>query len=130
MRHILALALAAMLLSSVAAPAVAAPKVPSGTLAITSLDARFGGAVTFAATSNGLRGYQYPLVYLACYQQGVIVYGQLDLPTTTFILGGGSSPWWESPGPASCAATLYAYPGLHTDPILLLAGPITFAAAG
>lgn len=128
MKRLSAAVLATALLLSVAAPASAASKVPSGTLTITSLDARFGGAVTFAATTDNLKGYQYPLVYLACYQGATIVYGQLDYPTTTFILGGGSSPWWSSPGPASCSATLYAYPGFHAGPIVLLAGPLTFDA--
>lgn len=103
---------------------------PSGTLTITGLDARFGGAVTFEATTEGLKGYQYPMVYLAAYQGETLVYGQLDKPTATFILGGGSSDWYGSPGPAHCEATLYAYPGLHHDDIILLAGPLTFEAAG
>lgn len=129
MRRILAgLALALL----IAAPVSAAPKAASGTLTITSnlVGVAFGDAVTFSATTAGLKGYQYPLVYLACYQSGTIVYGQLDYPTTTFILGGGSSPWWNSPGPANCEATLYAYPGFHAGDIVLLAGPITFEAAG
>lgn len=127
MRRILAgLALALL----IASPVYAAKPVASGTLAITSLDARFGGEVTFSATTDNLKGYEYPLVYLACYQGSTIVYGQLDYPTTTFILGGGSSPWWNSPGPADCEATLYAYPGWHKGDITLLAGPIAFSAAG
>lgn len=122
-KFVAAIALALLLV----APVSAAP-VPSGTLTITSLDARFGGAVTFSATTANLKGYQYPLVYLACYQGSALVYGQLATPETVFILGGGSSPWWISPGPAACSATLYAYPGLHAGDIVLLAGPLTFAA--
>ena len=126
-RSILAALIAALLISGTA---LAVPPAPSGTLAITSLDAQFGGAVTFSATTDNLKGYQYPLVYLACYQGATLVYGQLALPTETFILGGGSSPWWDSPGPADCEATLYAYPGFHAGDIILLDGPLTFAAAG
>lgn len=129
MKRILAgLALALL----IASPVMAAKPVASGTLTITSdlVGVGFGDAVTFSATTDGLKGYQYPLVYLACYQGSTIVYGQLDYPETTFILGGGSSPWWSSPGPANCEATLYAYPGFHSDPIVLLDGPLTFDAAG
>ena len=130
MKRILAgLALALL----IAGPVMAAPKVASGSLVITSdlVGVAFGDAVTFSATTDNLKGYQYPLVYLACYQSGVLVYGQLDLPTATFILGGGSSLWHQSPGPADCSAKLYAYPGVHhNDPIILLDGPLTFAAAG
>ena len=114
----------------IALPVSAAPQTPSGTLTITSFDARFGGAVTFSATANNLKGYQYPLVYLACSQGAILVYGQLAPPTTTFILGGGSSPWYQSPGPASCTATLYAYPGFHSGNIIQLAPSLTFDAAG
>ena len=125
MRRILAgLALALL----IAGPVMAAPKVASGSLVITSdlVGVAFGDAVTFSATTDNLKGYQYPLVYLACSQDGVLVYGQLDLPTATFILGGH-----QSPGPADCSAKLYAYPGVHhNDPIILLDGPLTFAAAG
>lgn len=127
MRRILAGLALALLIST---PVLGAKPEASGSLTITSLDARFGGAVTFAATTDNLAGYQYPLVYLACYQGPTLVYGQLDLPTTTFILGGGSSPWFDSPGPASCDAWLYAYPGFHRADIVLLAGPLTFEAAG
>src|SRR3990170_1663680 len=127
MKRILAgLALALL----IASPVYAAKPVASGTLAITSLDAQFGGAVTFSATTDNLKGYQYPLVYLACYQGATLVYGQLGLPTETFILGGGSSDWWTSPGPADCEATLYAYPGFHAGDIVLLDGPLAFSAAG
>ena len=126
-RSILAALVAALLISGTA---LAVPPAPSGTLTITSLDAQFGGAVTFSATTDNHKGYQYPLVYLACYQGTTLVYGQLDLPTATFILGGGSSDWYQSPGPADCEATLYAYPGFHAGDIVLLDGPLAFSAAG
>ena len=126
-RSIFAALIAALLISGTA---LAVPPAPSGTLTITSLDAQFGGAVTFSATTDNLKGYQYPLVYLACYQGATLVYGQLGLPTETFILGGGSSDWWTSPGPADCEATLYAYPGFHAGDIVLLDGPLAFSAAG
>lgn len=113
MRAILAgLALALL----IASPVSAAPKTPTGTLTITSLDATIGGAVTFSATTANLKGYQYPLVYLACVVDGRTVYGQLALPSDTFILGGGSSPWIDPNdpdylAPATCTAYLYVYPG-------------------
>src|SRR3990172_11214585 len=80
-RSIFAALIAALLISGTA---LAVPPAPSGTLTITSLDAQFGGAVTFSATTDNLKGYQYLLVYLACYQGATLVYGQLALPTETF----------------------------------------------
>lgn len=124
MRRILAGLVLALLIAS---PVAAAKPVPTGTLVITSIDARFGGEVTFNATTADLKGYQYPLVYLECFQGSTPVYGQLDHPDTVFVLGGGSSAWWDSPGPATCQATLYAY---GHDDIILLAEPLTFDSAG
>jgi hypothetical protein len=127
MRRFLLAAAAALLIAS---PVAAAPSA-SGTIVITSdlIGIGFGDAVTFAVTTDNLKGYQYPMVYLVCRQGSTVVYGQLDHPTTTFILGGGSSPWWYSPGPASCEATLWAYGGLRHQRVFL-AGPLTFEATG
>ena len=88
-----------------------------------------GSSVTFTTTVGDLTGNEYALVYLKCTQGDTVVYGQLALPGTTFVLGGGSSPWWQVGGPASCMAYLYAY-GTHggSDTIRELATTPTFSA--
>ena len=131
MRRFLALALAAGLLVATTAPAAAAPASVSGTIVLDTAAPAFGEPVTFTTSVTGkLRGYQYPLVYVACYQAGVLVYGQLDFPDAPFLLGGGSSEWvTRGGGPAECIATLYIYPGLHDDAIVWLAST-AFSAAG
>lgn len=86
-----------------------------------------GGNVTFGTTASGLTGSQYPMVVVACSQNGVGVYVQLDHPTATFLLGGTSSLWVQNGGSATCTATLYAYGG---KTVVTLAGPITFTAGG
>lgn len=70
-----------------------------------------GSNVTFTAKANGLKGREYPMVYLKCTQNDAVVYGQLDHPDVTFVLGGGSSQWKLNGGPAVCKAYLYAYGG-------------------
>jgi len=133
MRRFLALALAAGLVLSVAAPAMAgkAPALPTGTIALDTAVPAYQQPVTFTTSVTGkLKGYQYPLVYVACSQDGVLVYGQLDFPDAAFLLGGGSSEWvTRGGGSADCTATLYIYPGLHEGPIVWLAST-TFGAAG
>lgn len=68
-----------------------------------------GSRVTFTTTVAGLTGNEYAMIYLKCMQGGEVVYGQLDAPDTTFVLGGGSSPWWGLGGTADCVGYLKAY---------------------
>jgi hypothetical protein len=96
---------------------------------------RLGDPVTFSTTVVGLGGGEYPLVYLECTSvlDGSVLYGQLDYPDATFILGGGSSQWWADRGAANCDAVLYSYGGKTRggyDEIRLLAGPAEFGAEG
>ncbi|MBI2763215.1 MAG: hypothetical protein HYX54_05630 [Chloroflexi bacterium] len=88
-----------------------------------------GSSVTFATSVADLTGNEYALVYLECTQGGTVVYGQLDLPGTTFVLGGGSSPWLEVGGPATCVGYLKAY-GTHggSDTVRDLAQTAPFSA--
>jgi len=88
-----------------------------------------GSSLTFATTVGDLTGNEYALVYLNCVQDGTVVYGQLDLPGTTFVLGGGSSPWWQVGGTATCIGYLKAY-GTHGgyDTIRDLAQTAPFSA--
>jgi hypothetical protein len=131
MRRLFALALAASLVLSVAAPVTAARAAVSGTITLDTAAPAYQLPVTFTTTVTGkLKGYQYPLVYVEC-SQDVLVYGQLDFPDVAFVLGGGSSEWvTRGGGAAECVAHLMIYPGIHhNDPILDLA-QVTFHAEG
>jgi hypothetical protein len=68
-----------------------------------------GSRVSFTTSVVGLTGNEYAMIYLKCMQGGDVVYGQLDTPDTTFVLGGGSSPWWAVGGSADCVGYLKAY---------------------
>ena len=144
MRRFLAVALAAVLLVTLSGTAFAAKGGNKGgngggntgsgtTVSSITLDQAgqtlsFGSGVTFTTVVAGLSGNQYPMVYLQCLQDTTVVYGQLDVSTATFVLGGGSSPWWNSPGPANCIAQLDAYGG--NNGIQVLASTPWFAVAG
>ena len=115
--------------------AAAAPKSPSGTIAINeAAPYAFGDPITFTVTTANLKGNQYPLVYVACSSvvDGELLYGQLAHPYETFVLGGGSSPWHLDRDDVNCLAHLYAYGGKEKgfDVIVELADPVTFFAEG
>jgi len=57
------------------------------------------GAVYPKATKN-------PWVSLICYQGDTLVYGEGGVVDGTFMLGGASSLWLDTPGPAVCNAEL------------------------
>jgi hypothetical protein len=127
--------LVALLALVLATAASAAPKTPTGTISGPNEAApyAFGDSVTFTVTTDDLKGYQYPLVYVACSSvvDGELLYGQLDHPTVAFQLGGGSSEWHTDRDDANCTATLYAYEGVkHNAEITQLAEPVLFEAAG
>ena len=88
-----------------------------------------GDSVTFSTTAVGLTGGEHAMVYLECTSQanGSLLFGQLDTPATTFVLGGGSSEWWRVGGAANCVAHLFAYGGKS---IRELAEPYAFSATG
>lgn len=119
-----------------AATAGVARAAPSGTISGPNEPGpyAFGATVTFTTTSAGLKGGQYPLVYVECHSvvDGSLLYGQLDYPDTAFLLGGGSSQWWIQRDDAHCTASLYAYGGKERghDTIVLLGSPVLFDAAG
>ena len=127
MRRLLVGALVALVL---VAAASAAPPVPSGSIVLNEAGPfAFGDTVTFTTAATGLRGNQYPLVYVECRSvvDGEVLYGQLDLPETGFLLGGGSSPWWLDRDDVTCLAHLYAYGG---KTIVELAVPVPFGSIG
>jgi len=77
-----------------------------GTLAAASVQPRYQDRVTFSTTGAGK--LKNPRVAVDCYQNDSLVYADTGSPTTTFKLGGDSSPWvTNGGGPASCTAELY-----------------------
>ena len=99
----------------------------------TGQELAFGDSVTFTTRVVGLNGTEYPLVYVECHSvvDGSLLYGQLDHPSATFALGGGSSRWWSVRDDARCLAHLYAYGGKENghDVITELASPYAFNAS-
>jgi len=93
----------------------------------------FGASVTFTTSVVGLNGTEYPLVYVECRSvvDGSLLYGQLDHPSATFVLGGGSSRWWSVRDDARCLAHLYSYGGKEQghDVIRELAAAYAFDAS-
>lgn len=47
-----------------------------------------------------------PRIVVNCYQNGVLVWGEVGTTDWVFKLGGDASPWVDNGGPASCTATL------------------------
>jgi hypothetical protein len=104
----------------------------SGSIAVAAgSDLRYQGNVTFdSEVTSKLLGYEYPMIYVEAFQDGVLVYGQLDHPDAVFVLGGGSSEWvTRGGGPAHCRASLMIYGGRHNimDPFV---AAVEFEAAG
>lgn len=132
MRTILAIIAALSMGAFVLATADAAPKGPSGTIAVGAGSVlAYGGTVTFDTTHDGFKGYQYPMVYVACYQGADLVYGQLDYPGAEFVMGGGSSLWVTlGGGPAECVATLRVYGDKDDGGAQYILGTIAFSASG
>jgi len=115
------------------ATGAAAKAAPSGTIVLNEPGPyAFQDEITFTVTTSGLKGYQYPMVYVLCTSvvDGQPLYGQLAHPEETFVLGGGSSQWYTQRDDANCTATLYAYEGLKKNAqITQLAAPISFSAS-
>jgi hypothetical protein len=63
-----------------------------------------GSSVAFGATYP--KGTKNAWVSLTCYQGTTMVYGEGGGADATFMLGGASSVWLSSPGPAVCTAEL------------------------
>ena len=108
------------------------PNVPTGTISGPNEDApyAFGDSVTFTVTSDGLKGNQYPMVYVQAHavEDGTLLYGQLAHPEETFVLGGGSSAWHSDRRDAHCTADVRIY-GQHDQGQVVL-DSVEFDAAG
>lgn len=68
-----------------------------------------GSQVNFTTVLTGLSSNEYGQIDLECSQSGAFAYGELQMPNSTFTLGGGSSKWLTTGGGADCVAILYAY---------------------
>jgi hypothetical protein len=80
--------------------------VPTTTLSSAGSQPRYQGSVAFNTTGASI--LKNPRVWVACYQNGAIVYGEGGSPTGTFKLGGDMSQWvLNGGGAANCAADLY-----------------------
>ena len=67
---------------------------------------RYEGSVAFNTT--GTSRLKNPRVWVACYQNGALVYGEGGSPSDVLKLGGGMSQWvMNGGGAANCTADLY-----------------------
>jgi opacity protein-like surface antigen len=109
---LIAAGLSAVLAGSAVAGSLPAPN--SGTISVyvpgtggaASTEPKYQGLAAFATT--GTERLKNPRVWVACYQNGAMVYGAGGSPSETFKLGGDSSLWvLDGGGAASCSAQLY-----------------------
>jgi hypothetical protein len=101
-------------ISAAVALAGSLPRAGSGTISVyvpsagsaVAAQPSYQGNVAFATT--GAQGLKNPRVWVACYQNGTLVYGEGGSPSETFKLGGDMSRWvLNGGGSASCTASLY-----------------------
>lgn len=77
-----------------------------GAVGAASSQPYYQGPVAFNTTGTGK--LKNPRVWVGCYQNGTLVYGEGGSPSSTLKLGGDMSQWvLNGGGPASCTADLY-----------------------
>ena len=127
------IALIALAIFALSTSAVAAPTPASGTISGPNESGpyAFGDEITFSVSASGLKGNQYPLVYVACRSvvDDELLYGQLAGPDETFVLGGGSSEWHDDRDDANCTADVRVYGGKRDQGQNVL-DSVTFFATG
>jgi len=80
--------------------------VPATTLSSSASQPRYQDSV--AVHTTGIGTLKNPRVWIACYQNGALVYGEGGSPSDTFKLGGDMSQWvMNGGGGADCTADLY-----------------------
>jgi hypothetical protein len=91
----------------------AKPSNPSANILLATPEpVGFGDVVNFSVVYPPM--LKNPRIWLSCYQNDVMVYGEGGGPTTNFKLGGDSSRWVENGGgPASCTVELYEILGAN-----------------
>lgn len=102
----------------------------SSSITINQTDPHLGGSVTFTTSVSGLAGGEWAMVGVSCSQSGTLVYGALDTPEATFLLGGGSSLWLQRGGEADCVASLYAYGWKGGQESIRALASVSFHASG
>lgn len=87
-----------------AEPAMIALQVP-----YPGWEPEFQSTIGFAFSPTRLPGpaRSQPRIQVMCYQETALVYGEAESAGHLFTLGGGSSVWWDAPGPVTCIAELY-----------------------
>jgi hypothetical protein len=137
---VVSLAVAALALASAASAGktsrmsgtIAGPYGSAGFAAVTT-SASLGSHIMFTATYSGFKNNVEPYVYAACYQSGVLVYGQM-LPASTgvadFARFGYDSQWSLTGGSANCTVSLVAYAGLTHGGTVGWLDSVSFTAAG
>ena len=83
----------------------------------------FLDTVSFTVEVPKLKGYEYPMALVRCYQGTTEVWASLQSPDKAVQLGNAISNSWIS-GDAECTVELWAYRGLHSGgPTFLAAAP-------
>ena len=109
--RVLVLAVSLALVFAAAAFAGSLPAAGSGTISgyvpgAAAAQPTYQGSVAFSTT--GTARLKNPRVWVACYQNGALVYGEGGSPSTVFKLGGDMSQWvLNGGGAATCTADLY-----------------------
>jgi hypothetical protein len=76
----------------------------TASIALTPGDPSLSESVTFVTTYP--KATKSPAVEINCYQNSVLVWGQVGLVTDSYKLGGDSSPWLTNGGTATCFSNL------------------------
>jgi hypothetical protein len=80
--------------------------VPTKSGAVSTSQPTFEGSVAF--NTSGANSLKNPRVSVACYQNGILVFGEGGGPGMVFKLGGDMSQWvLNGGGAANCTADLY-----------------------
>lgn len=97
-----------------------------------------GDLVTFASSSPNT--VKNPRIEVLCFQSSVLVYGEAGSADQAFqqqltgypgfVLGGSSSVWLRSGGPADCTANLFYFGWVKGQQTYNLLATTTFAATG
>src|SRR5262245_16667866 len=92
-----------------------------------------GSHLTFDVAYSGFKGQVAPYVYAACYQNGVLAYGELKPVSggaADFPKFGYDSQWSLTGGAADCTAWLVAYGGLTHGGTIAWLDSVPFTASG
>jgi hypothetical protein len=80
---------------------------PAAATSATTWEPRLGDYVTFTTDFPARLDRNFVYIQVLCYQNGAMVFSTAGRYDRQFRLGGSSSTWLASGGPASCHADLY-----------------------